>query len=529
MSKNVGFDTGSSSDHVDGWLTVHAFSGIFRMATQLVAMMILVPIIIHYEGEERYGVWTLAMAIGGLLAFLELGLVQATNRFLAEVDYKTQQQEIRDLACTTFWLTVASGFLVILVGLPFSEEIAGLFDVPDKIRNEAGLVIAVMIWRLALSIPLRNFNAVLISQRFMARAHIAQGFMNLVYFGGGYLAIVNGLGLECLASVYLFTMLAEHFVYILMSIKVLPLTSYSPFRFKPGLVGKILEFSTFAWLGQMVNLIYMRAGVLFVQLTAGLVATGAYGIAMRLTAVSSELATQVIFAGGPQIAKLAASSKRGKKEAGLLALALARRSMLLAGPLAAVAIPLGGPFLHGWVGVEMAATATIPLALLSSSIAFSAPSMTASNTLTLMGEHRWTNVVAMILVLIYLPTTYFGGYFLGADGVALSSFVINVFIASPVFLARLASSSSFDRILWWRAVYRPHVWPFIFCLIFGIGIAQLIYNFVPAGRIWMLWGGLGGFLAVCLYFLIYFRFTAPLEERERMTGLAKRVLSKIKR
>jgi len=497
----------------DKWLTLHAFSGTFRLLTQLLAMMVLVPIIIHYEGQERYGIWTLSMAIGALLAFLELGLVQATNRFLSSVDYRSRPQELADMACTTFWLNILSGIFVLVVGLPFSEEIARLFEVPEKVRSEAGLVIAIMIWRLALSIPLRNFQTALISQRLMVRAHLAQGVSNLLYFAGGVYALYIGSGIEGLSMVYLVTMIVEHSAYMIMSRRVLPLNVYLPWKFRAGLVKRILEFSMFAWLGQLVSVIYLRAGVLFVQLTCGLVATGAFGLANRLTSISSELATQVIFAGGPKIAKLAASGDEGMREAGYLSLVLARRSVLLSGPLAAIACGLGYPFLVGWVGDEMADMAYLPLVIMAFTIALASPSATAGNALSLMGDHRWTNLATTALVLFYVPLTYMGGEFLGMVGVALSGLVVNVIVGTPPFLYRISRLCGLPLAMWWREVYKAHVLPFGATLFISGLFYLLTVEFVPRGRYWMLASACGGTLLGIMYILTYFRFTAPPNER----------------
>ncbi len=515
--------------HTDYWMTLHAFSGAFRMATQLLAMMILVPIIIHYVGEEKYGIWTLAMALVGVLSFLEMGLVQASNRYLSEIDFLSNPQEMRELANVSFWLTMGSGLLVLLIGLPFSVEIAHLFEVPGHFTEEAGGVIAIFIWRLAISIPMRTFSTVLISQRKMARAHFTQGIANIIYFFLGLWALSSELGLMGLAYAYLGSMLLEHLLYVVMSRSVVPLGSYNPFRIKSSHVKRLSEFAVFAWLGQIVAVFLARSGVLLVQVTAGLVSTGAFGIASRLTSISAELSAQVIFAGGPTIAKLSANSKEGRKEAGWLTLALSRRAMLLSGPLAAVAIPLGGPFLKGWVGGDLATEAAGPLAVLASSVALGAPYMTASNALTLSGEHRWTNSVSILFLLAYIPLAYTGGNLWGPLGVALAGLFLNVTLMIPLFLNRISKRMDVPLRYWWSMVYRTHVLPFAVCVSIGFGLAELMQRFVPEGRLWMAAAAGFGLLSAFSYYFVFFKITALKEEREQIGNLMDRIRSFTKR
>ncbi|RJO71952.1 MAG: lipopolysaccharide biosynthesis protein [Myxococcales bacterium] len=496
------------------------------MATQLATMIVFVPIIIRYVGEEKYGVWTLAMAIVGVLAFLEFGLVQATNRFLSAIDHRLEPAAFGDMACTTFWLTFFSGLAVLAIGLPFSGDIAELLDIPRPMHEEAGFVIALIIWRFALSVPLRQFNTLLISQRLMARAHLTQGFITLVYFGAGWVMLNLGWGLVGLAWAFLATLVLEHAIYLDMSRAVLPLSTYSPRRFKVRLVPKIVEFSLFAWLGQAVNVVFMRAGVFLVQLTAGLVATGAFGVANRLILVSQELASQVVFAGGPKVAKLAASGET-RRDSGWLTLALARRALLLSGPLAAVAVPLGGVFLRGWIGGEMAEVAAAPLAILAVDVALSVPTLTANNSLTLSGEHRWVNLWSIIIAATYLPLAYAGGLWFGVTGVATASLVVTVVVGMPIFLPRLTRQTGLNVGLWWSAVYARHMLPFLVGLAFAYVAAVFTMRVIPPSRWWMAAAAAFGLLAVLAYLGTYFFITAPVEERGWARDLWKKAIARL--
>lgn len=512
----------------DGLLTVHAFSGIFRMAAQLVSMMILVPIIIENVGKEKYGVWTLGMAIMGILAFLEFGLVQASNRFLAAIDFNKQPEQMKQWTCTTFWLTFASGVLVMITGFLFSSQLATLFNVPESIHEEATFVVFIFIWRLAISIPLRNFSAVLMSQRYMARAHFAQGASTILYFVSGIWVLHHGYGLNGLAIAFLLTMLVEHFTYAIMSVKIVPLSSYSLKYFNFQLISRIIEFSVFAWLGQITNLVFQRAGVLIVNLTSGLAANGAYSIAVRLSSISGELAAQVTYAGSPKITRLSVDENDGLGQAGWLTLTLARRAMLLSGILAAIATPLGGCFLEGWVGHDVAGLATVPLAIMTMSIFLGTPYNAAANSLSLAGEHRYTNIVALIVVSIYLIGLYAlylidGEKYLGPTGVAIMGILSTVCFMMPAFIIRLKKHMDISFFRWVRYVYWPHLIPFSISFTIAYGVSIVIHSYVESGRVWMFISAFAGIIIGLIYLTIFSCFTAPSEER----GMLRKVFVKL--
>jgi len=523
--KTTGFESIDSQDRnqSDKLLTMHAFSGIFRMFTQVLAMMILVPIIIKHVGEEKYGIWTLGMAIMGILAFLEFGLIQASNRFLSAINFREEPEKMQQWTCTTFWLTLISGIAVIVVGIPFSDKLALLLKVPEIVHAQATFVVFVFIWRLAISVPLRNFSAVLLSQRFMARAHLSQGLSTILYFVCGVWVLDQGYELNGLAIAFFATMLVEHLAYAIMSLKIVPLKSYRLKNFNGELVPKIVEFSMFAWLGQITNVIFMRAGVLLVQVTSGLVANGAYSIAMRLSSISAELAAQVTYAGSPKIAKLSTEEDSGLGKAGWLTLTLARRAMVLSGILAAIAVPLGGCFLEGWVGGEMAKIATVPLAIMTMSIFLGTPYNASANSLSLSGEHRFTNVTALVVVALYIPIAIVGGQYFGPTGVALAGMITTVFMMLPAFMIRARKHLEIRLSNWLKFVYGPHFLPFFASLSISSLVSWAIQNFIEKGRLWMVLSAVAGVIIACIYVLIFLMYTAPEEER----GILKKILNKV--
>ena len=45
---------------------------------------ITIPVLIHYAGIERFGVFAIALSLLGYFGFLDLGLGRSTTKFLAE-------------------------------------------------------------------------------------------------------------------------------------------------------------------------------------------------------------------------------------------------------------------------------------------------------------------------------------------------------------------------------------------------------------------------------------------------------------
>jgi Zn-dependent membrane protease YugP len=104
----------------DTLLLRHSLSGVLRMGSQLLSMMILVPLIISYLGESRFGVWALGLALICGLSLLEMGLLQSANRFMSTIEAAQDPILFRETVCTAFWLTLPV-CSILLAALPLGD------------------------------------------------------------------------------------------------------------------------------------------------------------------------------------------------------------------------------------------------------------------------------------------------------------------------------------------------------------------------------------------------------------------------
>ena len=77
--------------------------------------LILSPYIVHEVGLRAYGFWALAVAIAQYSALLDLGIGQALNRFVADLDARQGDAELDRKVATAVWATVA--FAVVLTAV----------------------------------------------------------------------------------------------------------------------------------------------------------------------------------------------------------------------------------------------------------------------------------------------------------------------------------------------------------------------------------------------------------------------------
>jgi O-antigen/teichoic acid export membrane protein len=178
---------------------VLARNTLYNIATQAavsVVAFLSIPAIIRGMGAEAFGVLTLFWMIVGYFSILDLGVGQASVKFLAEHIARGETRE----ANSTLWVSVVvSGVLgvltsvVLLCLVPFLLE--GILAVPAGLREETRRA---FYW-IAAAIPFvmlqSAFRSVPMAVQRFDLFNLMQGVSGLLQWGGSLLLVVNGFGL----------------------------------------------------------------------------------------------------------------------------------------------------------------------------------------------------------------------------------------------------------------------------------------------------------------------------------------------
>ena len=121
----------------------------FGRFTVLGVWFLVTPRMLGALGVERFGFWSLLLALTGSIATLDLGLGVAVTRFTAELDAVAGRDQVPRLVARSF---LAQAGLVVLLVVPaflFRDAILGLFHVPAAWWSEARLAFALALVGLA--------------------------------------------------------------------------------------------------------------------------------------------------------------------------------------------------------------------------------------------------------------------------------------------------------------------------------------------------------------------------------------------
>jgi O-antigen/teichoic acid export membrane protein len=130
------------------------------VGVQALATLWITPLLIHSLGKERYGLWITVITLVSYLDLFDLGMTNATSRYVARALGKSDLDAARATARSAFTVLALIGLgCLVLVGLLTIAIPHLLPSAPESLPLKA--LVLILGCTAALSFPLRVFSGVL--------------------------------------------------------------------------------------------------------------------------------------------------------------------------------------------------------------------------------------------------------------------------------------------------------------------------------------------------------------------------------
>ena len=154
----------------------------------LAVWFVLTPSLLSTLGPERFGFWSLLLALGGSVATLDLGLAVALSRFVAEAEGRGDSSAARRTILSAVRLQFVLALAFALLGALFRATIVRAFHVAPEWTYEAECALVVALVGFALGVPGTLF----------ASAH--QGLQRMDLFAAANVPLAVGLAIAIHAA-----------------------------------------------------------------------------------------------------------------------------------------------------------------------------------------------------------------------------------------------------------------------------------------------------------------------------------------
>jgi O-antigen/teichoic acid export membrane protein len=380
----------------------------------LLLALVLTPVLVQQMGLERWGFFTLALALVGVFSVFDLGVGAALTRALSERIGHGRQEGASDLAGAAMTALALLSSLVAAVafaGAPFLVE--RLLNTPPALEAEAVAAVRV----LCLAAPLVVVNAALWGtlaayQRFRA-ANLVTIPVAMAYYLGPVLVLLAWKSLVGVMLALVACRLANTVCYFWLARRDLP--TLGPRLPRLSLVGPLVRMGGWMSFSGILTQALLYADRFLIGAVLTLAAVAFYAtpldLVMRMWILPVAVAQALLPAMASAYATHAAATVGLLRRGQLLVLAAVL-------PACLVLVATGPELLRLWLGAEFAAGGGRVLQILGIGIFFSCAAFAPGALLDAVGRPDVNAKFQLAQAVIYLPLSALGLFWLGIEGTA---------------------------------------------------------------------------------------------------------------
>ncbi len=384
----------------------------------------ITPLQIHLLGIEAYGLVALISVLQVAVAALDLGLsATVTRQIAADASHRNRSSlDLVDTASTVYWLIALLIAAAIYAGAPVLA--ANWLRGATLSQTEVTRGIHLIAIYVALRWPVALYAGVLSGMQRMDALNVIKAGSVTLRLGAGFVLLLIFPSLMVFLGWFVASAALELFAYAFVCYRSLPGMSLRP-RFSLATVRQVWRFSAAMNLIAIISVFLTQADRFVVSRLLGLEVLGLYSLAYN-TAIGIALIHIAI--NGASLP--AFSSAFGREDEEQLRLRQGKATQVIA---YTVVLPSFGliffshDILHVWVGMQEADASWAPLLLLAAVFLLNAIVSTSYIVAIACGRPGLLLKVNLRGLALYLPSLYLATLYLGIEGAAASSLVLNLY------------------------------------------------------------------------------------------------------
>jgi len=406
----------------------------------VVVNFFLSPFVVHRLGNTAFGVWVLIVSLTSYLSFMDLGVRNATTRFVAKFHAQGDHTSASRIVSSALAIFSSSGALAIALAILAALFAVPFFNIPSDFHTVARLAFFLGGLNIAAWLVNGVFSGVVVGlQRFdlLNKASVGIGAVRAVII---VIALGSGGGLITLAFIELASVTARCLTSIWWSYRLYPELRLRLSFGGRQYVGMIFSFSLFSFLLDVATdlIYYSDAVVIGTFLPVAMITF--FSIAANMRNYARGLVAGLANTLTPAASKLEAEFRHDKLQQ--LLLGGVRYASLITLPIALTFILRGKTFIGLWMGPEYADLSGHVLWILSLALLFSACSQSAQAVVLGVSKHKMVVPAVIAEGLTNLGLSIALVRTLGIVGVAWAAAIPSILVSLlfwPFYLRRQLS------------------------------------------------------------------------------------------
>ena len=331
---------------------VLARNTIYNFLTQIVVSVLAflsIPVIVRGMGEEVFALLTLIWMVVGYFSILDLGVGQASVKFLAE---EIARGEV-DRANSTVWVSVAvsAGLGVITSGIMLAVMpllLGGVIAVPAHLQADMHRSFLLVTVAVPFVMIQGAFRAVPMAVQRFDLFNLLQGLSGLLQWGGSLVLVISGSGLFAIVALTVAIRVVGAAAACVIAVKLFPGLSFAAPKDVGPTVRKLLTFGGWLTVSQAVSPVARYLDRVFVVSYTSLKMFTYYAAPFeamsRVQVIPLSLSTTLFPAMSER------ESIHGPAESFSLYMRAMNFTILVMLPIAIGLVAFSQPILHLWLG-----------------------------------------------------------------------------------------------------------------------------------------------------------------------------------
>jgi O-antigen/teichoic acid export membrane protein len=486
----------------------NSFFNIIGYIWSLLLTIITLPIIIKHLGVEQYGILVLIFLFLGYFAFLDLGLGEATVKFVSKYSAKGETEKINRIINSVLCIHFFIGILGLVIICLFTKFYAiELFDISPKYSHSAQICFYLTGFGFLLNIMMSVLSKIPEGmQRFDIGSKITILLATIVSILNVTVVLIGGKLLS-FVLVNLFGSILGIFAYYIYSKAIFQELKIN-FRFSKADFKETFSFGIYILFSKIANSISSSMYQMIIGIILGPAAVAIYNVPVRLVSKLQIAAYKIIYVLFPIISELKSENQidriRRIYEIG------SKYCFFIVSVLCISTVSFSYYILNYWIGPDFANQGSTVFVLLALGYYLHSIGMVPSIIANGMGNPKFNAIFSLlfgiisILLLIILSPKY--GLIGSATAFLISSLHVPVFIfIINRKILKISNSKYFKNVFFKGSI----VFVLLTC-IYIFGFRLLVKNII------------GFFLILLLSFLISsIAFYIHIEKEDQREILAK--------
>lgn len=386
----------------------NAFAGLIGFAWPILLAIVSMPYIVHKLGNEAYGVLALVTSVLGFFAFLDLGVTNASVKYMSEAYAQDDVEKINKIIGSSLVVyLLAGGIGACIIALMTNTLVQRILKIPAGYIADSTFAFYIASCGFLLNMVLGVFAAV---PKAVQRYDVATKVNIVVSTSLTLLTVLTlylGYGLREVVILNFFSSLASLAIYILVAKKLVGNLSIR-ICFDPTTFKKLISFGAFSLLVMISSTILFQLDRLLIGTFAGAAQVAFYAVPASIAFRIHTIIANIMGVVFPLCSELHTTGQKMKLRE--LYLKASKYSFVIAISIATPMVVLSGKVMKYWMGDEYGHKSGMVLMLLASSSFFASLSVIPSYLLDGIGKPRvnaffavLSAIMNIILCLLLIP------------------------------------------------------------------------------------------------------------------------------